>query len=190
MPSDAMPSREKLNIEISRETADDISGILKLTEEAWQATYPNEEAGILASDIEHRFKNLNTEGERERRKKMIETRGPDVLSIVAKVNGEIVGACAVRRDSEVNELMSINVSPRFKRMGIGSQMWEEARNFLDKEKDTLVKVAEYNQNAIRFYKSMGFEGTDKKIEDERFRMRNGKIIIQIEMLRPAENPKK
>lgn len=190
MPSDAMPSGENLKIEISRETADDIAGILKLTEEAWQATYPNEEAGILAGDIEHRFKNLNTEEELERRRKMIETRGPDVLSIVAKVNGEIVGACAVRRDGDENELMSINVSPRFKRMGIGSRMWEEARNFLDKEKDTLVQVVAYNKNAIAFYHDLGFKETGEQFENERFRMRNGQVFTEIEMLRPAEKPKK
>ena len=52
-------------------------------------------------------------------------------------------------------------------------------------KDTYVDVAEYNQRAIDFYTKLGFVDTGRRHQEERFRMKSGAIITEMEMVRKA-----
>ena len=46
----------------------------------------------------------------------------------------------------------------------------------------IVHVASYNERAINFYKKLGFQSTGKIFLDERFKLRNGAIIPELEMI--------
>jgi ribosomal protein S18 acetylase RimI-like enzyme len=69
---------------------------------------------------------------------------------------------------------------------VGTAIWHEAAKFIDPTKDTFLEVADYNENAINFYKKLGFEDTGKRITDERFRMKSGSIIPEMEMVLKAK----
>lgn len=65
-------------------------------------------------------------------------------------------------------------------------MRTEAQQYLDPAKNIIVQVATYNTNAIAFYERFGFVDTGKRWSDERFRMKSGAVIPELEMLRKAE----
>jgi ribosomal protein S18 acetylase RimI-like enzyme len=75
----------------------------------------------------------------------------------------------------------IYVLPEYQGKGIGKLLWNELSKYLDINKETFVEVATYNENAIKFYEKLGFVDTNKRFTDERFRMRSGGIIPQMEM---------
>jgi len=50
-----------------------------------------------------------------------------------------------------------------------------------------VEVVDYNESAVNFYRSKGFEDTGNRRQDEKYRMKSGAIFIEMEMRRPADN---
>lgn len=61
--------------------------------------------------------------------------------------------------------------------------WEKCLSFLDKNKETIVQVATYNEKAISFYKKLGFVDTGKRFTEERFVMPiSGSKIPEMEMV--------
>jgi ribosomal protein S18 acetylase RimI-like enzyme len=106
--------------------------------------------------------------------------------VVAKEGGRAVGLCRVERGDDVNELQVLYVLPEFQGYGVGGSLWREVEKFLDPEKDTIVKVADYNKKAIAFYEKLGFKDTGERLQDERFRMKSGAIISEIVMRRSKE----
>lgn len=76
--------------------------------------------------------------------------------------------------------------PEFQGLGIGKMLWKKANEFLDPKKDTFVQVADYTENAINFYKKIGFVETGKRIENESQKFKSGAVISQIEMVKKAE----
>jgi len=172
---ESIESEPKIKIEKAiPEDAVEIGEVLYRT---WLATYPNEEFGITVDDVEDRWKDRNkADGSRIRN-------APDnELLLTAKDGDEIVGICRAVRYPDKNNLQAIYVLPGHQGQGIGSKLWEEALKFFNLEKDITVEVVEYNSNAIDFYKKLGFEETDKKLANERLRMKSGNILPEIEMV--------
>ena len=64
---------------------------------------------------------------------------------------------------------------------MGTMLWNEVKKFLDPRKETIVTVAEYTEQAIGFYKKLGFVDTGKRtfLESERFK--SGSLIPEMEM---------
>ncbi len=58
-------------------------------------------------------------------------------------------------------------------------------NIKAKQAIEIVHVARYNKKAIDFYRSLGFEETFKRWEDERSRMKSGAILPLLEMVLKA-----
>lgn len=77
-------------------------------------------------------------------------------------DGTIVGTINVKKHENENELSMIYVAPEAHRRGIGTRLWEEARQYLDPSKPTVVHVVAYNKQAISFYEHLGFELTDEQ----------------------------
>ncbi len=100
--------------------------------------------------------------------------------------GKVVALCNVVKSEEYNLLQAIYVLPEYHRRNIGSIIWREAEKFLDSNKETIVRVASYNDRAIKFYKKLGFKSTNRIFKDERFKMRNGAIIPELEIVRRAQ----
>lgn len=143
----------------------------------WLATYPNEKYGITVDDIEDRWKDRKkADGSR------IRNMQDNEILLTAKGDSKIVGVCRVIKHKEKNQLQAIYVLPEYQGKGIGKMFWEEARKFFDQTKDTYVEVAIYNTNAIEFYKKLGFVDTGRRMKDERFKMKSGAMIPEMEMI--------
>lgn len=179
-------SKEKQPIEIVKPKASDARGLNELFYITWLATYPNEEAGITVADIEDKFKDAFSQEKLTAVSKSLENIPPNEQVLVAKIAGRIVGVLRVVKNENYNTLQSLYVLPDFQGINIGTKLWEEGKVFLDASKDTFVRVAEYNLNAITFYEKHHFQKTGKKFTDERFRMKSGSIIPEIEMVLKAQ----
>lgn len=152
----------------------------------WLDIYPNKEFNITAEDIIHKYEQrLTPEKIAESRERILQAKENE-LKLLLEYNGEVVALCNVTKGQEYNQLQAIYVLPKYQRLGFGSSLWREAKKFLDPNKETIVHVATYNDKAIKFYERIGFISANKIFSDERFKMRNGAIIPELEMLRPAD----
>lgn len=160
---------------------EDAETIQKVYRETWLATYPNEEYKITLEDIEDMFsKNDNPEA-LERAKERIKKLGEHTRILVAEIDGKIVGTSRLLKEETRNKFQTCYVLPEYQGKGIGSMLWHEALKWFDPEKDIFLEVAVYNKNAIHFYEKLGFVDTGKRISDERFTLKNGAIIPEMEM---------
>ena len=66
-------------------------------------------------------------------------------------------------------------------------MWQDAQQYLDSNKHSVVEVAIYNIKAIKFYGRLGFADTGKRISNPRFKMRSGAVIQEMEKRREVES---
>jgi ribosomal protein S18 acetylase RimI-like enzyme len=174
-------------IKIGKPKKEDAKGIQELFYRAWLATYPNKYLGITIEDVEEKFKNRLSPEAIEKRLNDIANTSPDRLFLIAKDGERVVGVCRVKKMEEFNELEAIYVLPDSHRQGIGSMMWERAREFFGDKNDIIVKVAEYNIQAVNFYKKLGFVDTGKRFSQERFKMPvSGNLIPEMEMIRKVK----
>ena len=150
--------------------------------DTWLATYPNKEYGITRDDIEFRHKERLTDETIEKRKKVLAEMPDNELFLTAKSSGKIAGVCYAIKREDKNQLQAIYILPEYQNKGIGKKLWLEALSFFDPAKDTYVEVTTYNQNAIDFYKRLGFVDTGRRFSDERFRMKSGSIMPEMEMV--------
>jgi ribosomal protein S18 acetylase RimI-like enzyme len=161
-------------------TKEDIREIEQVLYKAWLNTYPNEELNITVDDIKYRFKdNFTEEALTKRWKKMVSDQTTRVL--VAKDNGRVIGFIKTVVNPEKNQLQAIYLLSEYQGKGIGNLLWEEGKKILDPKKNTIVHVVTYNKAAIRFYEKLGFKDTGKRWTDERFTMRNGAVMPEMEM---------
>lgn len=169
-------------IEIVAAVPDDARSIREVQHKTWLATYPSEEVGITKDDIEDYYKDSFTEENIAKRQKRIAEKTTNENYLVAKVNGAIVGFCFSTKDENRNQLGAIYVLPEFQGKGVGTSLWGETLAFMDSSKDTYVEVADYNHNAITFYKRLGFVDTGRRFTNERFTMKSGAMIPEMEMV--------
>jgi GNAT superfamily N-acetyltransferase len=86
------------------------------------------------------------------------------------------------RNEADTALRTIYVLPSFHRKGIGTKLWQEVKKFAIPGKDITVNVAVYNQKAINFYKKIGFEDTGKRWSDEKWKMKSGATIPEMQLV--------
>lgn len=148
----------------------------------WLNTYPNKEVGVTLEDIEDRFKDkLTSEGVRKYEDR-IKNQPSNQRILVARLNDKIVGVCVLIKHKDMNELRAIYVLPEFQGKGVGMALWYSSHSFFDKKKDIVLEVATYNTKAIDFYTKLGFKDTGKRFFNERFRMKSGVLIPEMEMV--------
>ncbi|MDB5260264.1 MAG: inorganic pyrophosphatase, inorganic pyrophosphatase [Candidatus Nomurabacteria bacterium] len=177
---------EPLKFEISVATPEDARGIREVQYKTWLETYTNENAGITTEDVEKRFEDAFTDEKIKKREESIRNQPENENFYVVKNSGKVIGFCMVIRKEDRNQLQAIYILPEFQGKGLGKNLWNKAKEFLDKEKDTYVEVVDYNQGAINFYTSLGFKKTDRKWREEEEIKVNGKVLPEIEMVRKAE----
>jgi ribosomal protein S18 acetylase RimI-like enzyme len=173
----------KSSVEIIKATPEDIVGIQEVFYKTWLDTYPNEEVGITIDDIEDRYKDTFTQEVLNKRAEQIANPPEGHTLLIAKEDKKVIGLCRIIKSKEQNRLQAIYVLPEYQGKGIGKQLWNEALNFFEKKNAIVVAVASYNKNAINFYKKLGFEDSGKRREDEKFRMKSGALIPEMEMIK-------
>ena len=151
----------------------------------WRVTYPNKKARITLADIRHRQQGSLGKARIQKRREMIKNLPRNEKYLVAKVGNKVIGVCIAIKHKDKNVLSAIYVLPKYQGKGVGGLLWNAVKNFLNPKKDTVVHVATYNLNAIRFYKKLGFRVSRRRFLEERLRMKSGSIIPQTEMVRKA-----
>jgi ribosomal protein S18 acetylase RimI-like enzyme len=179
-----MEFMEPREVTIDRARGEDAEGINEVHYQAWLKTYPNAARGITVEDIEARFAERSEE-RLARRRQSLESPEQGTTTLVAREGEQVVGVCRVIAKSHRNQLQMIYVHPEYQRRGIGYGLWEESRNHMDASADIYVEVVDFNEQAINFYRKLGFVPTGRTIRDERFRMKSGAIFTEIEMVLKA-----
>lgn len=152
---------------------------------SWLETYPNEELGILRSDIQKRFDNDDTpEGEQamENRKKRFFQK--NAITYVVKDRNKIVGYCLAIHDEKENRIQAIYLLNAYQGRGLGKQLIQKGINWLKDRNESLpiyLNVAEYNKPAIGFYEHIGFKKTGEILNDEFITLPSGQVMFEIEM---------
>ncbi len=171
---------------ISDAVSEDVLQTTRLLHETWLATYPNKEHGVTAEDVDESYKDSYTEENQKKRKERIKNLPKNERQITAKIGDKIVGVCAGIVNEDKNELKMLYVLPEYQGKGVGTALWLEIRKFFDPKKGTIVKLIEYNAKTKKFYEGLGFRDTGKRIVDERWRMKSGAIMPEIEMVIPEK----
>ena len=146
-------SRENPKVEIVEASMDDVEQIYEVQRASWLKTYPNDDLGITSEMIQKRF-----EDKEKRVARWRNTLGSSASKIwVAKQAGAVVGFCGVQKTEDEHRLSSIYIDPARQGGGIGSSLVAQAIAYLGREKDIVLDVVSYNENAIGFYHKHGFE---------------------------------
>jgi ribosomal protein S18 acetylase RimI-like enzyme len=175
-----------MGITITDATPADARDITNVFYKAWLATYPNKELGITVEDIEDSYKDSFSDENVQKAQERIANLPPNRRQLVAKDGDRVVGVVNIIRHDDHNQLRTIYVLPEYHRQGIGTMLWNEAKKFGDPTKETRVQVATCNEQAINFYKKHSFVDTGRRFSDERWRMKSGAIIPEMELVLAAE----
>lgn len=172
-------------IQIAEAKSEDALGITTVLYKTWLETYPNEELGITREAIEESYKDHFTEERIKKLEERILHQADNEKRLVAKENDQIVALITVIRNDQSNQLKSLYVLPEYQGRGLGTRLWNEAKKFIDLQKDTLVNVATYNHKTIDFYSKLGFVETGKRWVDSKWNDRCGADLPEMEMVLKA-----
>ncbi len=139
--------------------------------------------GFTEDDVHHKFKDLFLEDTLVQRKEHIENLTPNEKYIVAKEGDRLIGLCYVEKNKNTNLLHAMYVLPEYHGNGIGLKLWEEISKFFDPKKNIVLHVFECNTKAINFYLKLGFFDTGERLTDKQHKMKNGKKIQVMEMVK-------
>ncbi len=178
-----------MKIRIRKSIPGDGYGIREVQRQTWLKTYPNRKANITVKDIKEVFAKDKTPRGREgieKRKERYKDKNTGIW--VAEDKGRIIGFCtAVKKESQ-NRVMAIYVLPDCQSKGIGKLLIKKAFNWLGNKKDIFVNVVSYNQNAIGFYKKIGFKETGRSgVFDQAAKLPSGKTMPEIELVKKPNN---
>jgi ribosomal protein S18 acetylase RimI-like enzyme len=171
-----------MNIQIANPIPEDARGITTVLYKAWLATYPNDALGITIEDIEDRYKYSFSEENIKKSEEGLRNIPSNQKKVIAKDGDTVVGVATIIKNDTNNQLRMIYVLPQYQGKGVGTMLWNAVKDFTDPSKNTIVQVADYNQQAIKFYEKLGFIDTGKRWKDERWKMRSGAYMPEMEMI--------
>jgi ribosomal protein S18 acetylase RimI-like enzyme len=160
----------------------DVRDMQEVFYRTWLATYPNREHGVTTDDIEFHFKDAFTDETLAARAEKIAHPAKGSTLLLAKEGERVVGLCRTVVSDAENRLQAMYILPEYQGQGIGRMLWGEALKIFTPDRNILVEVAEYNAKAISFYGKLGFVDTGRRWADEKFRMKSGSIIPDMEMI--------
>ncbi len=143
------------NINIRRANIDDLLHIQKLNKELFELEYNNFDKTLLENWP------LTQEG-----KEYFENAIKNDIVLIACINEKIIGYLAGTLNSQYSynnniqaELDNMCIMNEYRKLGIGSKLFEEFKKICKENKINEIKVvASYNNlNAIEFYKRNGFK---------------------------------
>lgn len=174
-----------MNVHVVLAQPKDMKSIRSVQKTTWLQTYPNEKEGITRKDIEKRFCSDDT----QEGKKQLEERAawffkPNAHTWVGKDGDVVVGYCLAVKDVDIHRIQALYVLPEYQGKGIGTACIHNAIQWLGLDKAIVIHVASYNENAIRFYKTIGFIETGKDLKDDYITLSSGAVIHEIELVLP------
>jgi ribosomal protein S18 acetylase RimI-like enzyme len=176
-----------LNIIIEPAELEDAAAIVEVQRATWLDTYPNKAAGLSYENIRRRVEGENGERIAERVEKWrhrIISQKDDPHAFVARIDGEVVGIVFPSVIDGQPRVGSLYVLPSAQGKGIGGQLLREVFKWFGDKTDIYLRVAAYNENAIKFYQKYGFEFTNHEVIDDG-NVIDGKQIPEREMVRKS-----
>ncbi len=172
-----------MSIKIRQSIPDDVYGIQNVRRKTWPKQYLKKKEGITLEDILSKFADDNTPaGQRKLEEWKKHYQDKNFKGWVAEIGNEIIGFCDAGKQKNNNRIFGIYVLSEHQNKGLGSLLIDEAFKWLGKEREILVNVARYNQQAINFYQKQGFTRTGKSgVFDRAAKLPSGKAIVEIEM---------
>lgn len=177
---------ESSEIRIEKARAEDTEGIQEVFYRAWLAVYPNKEYGVTIDDVEDRFKDRFSEEKLMKRREFYANPPHGEIWLVAKKGESVVGLVSPVRTDDRNQLQRIYVHPDHQHQGIGTKLWEAAKQHMDMSKDTYVNLVDYNTQALRFYEKLGFKDTGRRWPSTVMVMKSGARPTEMEMVLRAD----
>lgn len=181
-----MGSPESPEILIEKAKPGDVRGMQEVFYRSWLATYPNAEAGITIEDIEDRFRDRFSEEKLAKRAALYASPPEGETWLVAKKGNAVIGLVSPIRMFDRNQLQRIYVHPDYQRQGVGTKLWEAAKEYMDMSKDTYVELVDYNTQAVRFYEKLDFKDTGRRWLADKFSFRSGAKFPEMEMVLKAK----
>ncbi len=178
------------DLSITKATVDDVEAICEIQAVTWLDTYPNPELGITKAAIRQRIEGANGQNKLPRIAKwrsIITASGPGTgQTYVARLDGQVVGFGSARIDEQNRRTIgALYVLPEAQRLGVGRKLMRHILDWLGSDQDIYVIAASYNDKAINFYKSCGFQMTSRHVVDTAAQATGDIEIPEIEMVLPA-----
>lgn len=157
----------------------DVPTMAEIRKQGWLSTYVNEEYEITREDI------LSEDFDSAEKIKswqefMVK---PFNHTLIADVDGKIVGFAIGRKDTDFNYIKAIYILDQYQGLGIGKMLVEKILAWLGTDKKIKLNVAVYNEKAIKFYEKFGFVKGKLAETTNDDKLGTGKIIPELEMLK-------
>jgi ribosomal protein S18 acetylase RimI-like enzyme len=146
-------SSERPQFYLEEAKPEDARNIYGVAVKTWVHTYQNESIGLTTEMIERHFDNLD---ERVLWLENYLRNGIEKMWVI-KSGEDIIGYCSVKSGETENEIRTLYVLPEYQKQGLGDMLMTNALGYFGIDKNIAVEVADYNANAIDFYKRYGFE---------------------------------
>lgn len=172
-----------MQIEIRKAEPRDAKPWAKIRKECWLQVYPNEKYNITREDI--LLKDFDSPEAIESWQDSFLNR-TDCKYYSAIIDDKIVGMCiSYPYHEDYNEIGALYIDISCQKKGIGRTLMERAFEDFDNTKKTILKVVTYNDNAIGFYKHMGFRIVGP-FDDPHGHLPNGKKLPETLMERECQ----
>ena len=163
-------------MELREAEVEDAEGIEEAARKSWLDAY----TGIHAEEA---LDEIREKDEIRSLKALKDTiRDASTMFLVAEEGGEIKGEMILETKETVYELRSAYVKPNAQRKGIGTALVEKAEEKLPENIVLKASVLEENREAVKFYRSRGFEKTGEGVigggEDSLMKEEHDTLIME------------
>lgn len=169
-----------MNIDIVTPKPEDAQGIIEVFRKAWLETYPNIEIGITREDI--LALSLFHEDAVTKLEDKLKSIPDKQINRIAKDGNLIIGTITLIENEDSNQLRTIYILPEYQGKGVGTLLWGAVKDYINPDKKTIVEVADYNEQAIGFYKKLGFVDTGERWTKEKWKMKSGNFIPEMRLI--------
>lgn len=145
----------------------DAKGIAEVHVRTWQSTY----SGMIPDSF---LKSLNEKQGTKNWISNLESSTPRSRTIVAEVDGKIVGFIGVGPSREIDdasqgEVYAIYVDSKYQSQGVGTELMRKGLLFLKGERfgGTILWVLDKNSQTREWYESLGWKSNEKSKIDKR-----------------------
>ncbi len=175
------PEHEKEStIRIVRAHVDDAPMLSHIRHKTWLATYVNEHGGITQDDVES--KKFESAERIQKWKEFIMTE--DGLTVlVAREGATVIGYCLVKEENGKQYIGALYVLPEAQGRGVGKKLMDHALSVIDDKKPIELSVVSFNNHAITFYESFGFEQRGINQDPHTQQFPSGRRMEEILMVR-------
>ena len=164
---------------------EDAADLQTIYYKTWLATYPNAKHGITVDDVHDHYKDAYNPERIKLRQERIKNLDQNKFHYLVAIDDKTqkpVGLCYLIKEEQLNRVQALYILPEYQRQGIGTLFWQEILKFFTEPRDIVLDTVIFNEPAIAFYKKLGFVDTGRRLKNERFKMKSGAILEELELV--------